>query len=125
MYTNLRSDEIFCSGPGSRDVYDMSRSERSQIELAVEPVGEDSQVAVCVLAVLHGMKGNAQVGLQLAKHCVGPLKLMQIAGLEIADEHLAMGAQRRPLSRNSRGHRSRPRRATFDLLWVNCQLRIW
>ncbi len=80
MCLSLRSDELFRDWPASRDIYDGLLYERSQIEPAVEPVGERSQVMACVLAVLQRMKSTGQRGLQVAEHCADPLELRQIAG---------------------------------------------
>ncbi len=98
MCLSLRSDELFRDRPASRDVDDESRYERSQIESAVESVGEGSQVMACVLVVLQRMKSTGQRGLQVAEHCVDPLELRQIAGLESADDQ-------RQVATSSIGHR--------------------
>ena len=98
MCLSLRSDELFRDRPASRDVDDESRYERSQVESAVEPVGEGSQVMVCVLVVLQRMKSTGQRGLQVAEHCVDPLELRQIAGLESTDD-------KRHVATSSIGHR--------------------
>ena len=60
MCLSLRSDELFRDRPASRDVDDESRYERSQVESAVEPVGEGSQVMACVLVVLQRMKSTGR-----------------------------------------------------------------
>jgi hypothetical protein len=98
MCLSQRSDEHFRDRPASRGVDDESRYERSQIESAVEPVGEGSQVLACVLAVLQRMKSTGQGGLQVTEHCVDQLELRQIAGLESTDDQ-------RPVGTFSVGHR--------------------
>ena len=98
MGLSLRSDKLFRDRPASRDVDDESRYERSQIEPAVEPVGEGGQVMACVLVVLQRSKCTGQGGLQVAEHCVDPLELRQIAGLESTDD-------KRQVATSSIGHR--------------------
>ena len=98
MCLSLRSDKLFRDRPASRDVDDESRYERSQVESAVEPVGEGGQVMACVLVVLQRMKSTGQRGLQVAEHCVDPLELRQIAGLESTDD-------KRHVATSSIGHR--------------------
>ena len=98
MCLSLRSDELFRDRPASRDVDDESRYERSQIEPTVEPIGEGGQVMACVLVVLQRMKSTGQRGLQVAEHCVDPLELRQIAGLESTDD-------KRHVATSSIGHR--------------------
>ena len=102
MGLSLRSDELFRDRPASRDIDDESRYERSQVESAVEPVGEGGQVMACVLVVLQRMKSTDQRGLQVAEHCVEPLELRQIAGLESTEDQ-------RPVAPSSVGYRTAPR----------------
>ena len=68
MCRSLRSDKLFRDRPASRDVDDESRYERSQVESAVEPVGEGGQVMACVLAVLQQLKSTAKGGLRVIEH---------------------------------------------------------
>ncbi len=49
----------FCS----HDVDDETCDQTTQIEAAVEPVGEASKVVLGVLAVVQGMEGSGQRGL--------------------------------------------------------------
>ena len=60
----MRPDRLFLDGLCSHDVDDETCDQTTQIEAAVEPVGEASKVVLGVLAVVQGMEGSGQRGLE-------------------------------------------------------------
>ena len=66
MSRSLHSDELFRDRPALRGVDGESLYERSPIESAVDPVGD--QVMACVLAVLQQLKSTAKGGLRVIEH---------------------------------------------------------
>ena len=55
--------------------------QRSQVESAVEAVGESGEIATGILSEAERMLGARQAGLQVAQHGVDPLELGQVVGL--------------------------------------------
>ena len=65
---------------------DEAGDQRVQVESAVEPVGEGSQVVGGVFAVVKGMVGTCERRLEVAQDGVDPGEFGQVAGLAITDD---------------------------------------
>ena len=83
----MYSDDLFLDGLTPRVVDDEARDKSSQVEATIEAIAEGSEVVLGILAVLQGVEGAGQAGLEVAEHGVDPLELRQVTRLERADHH--------------------------------------
>ena len=111
----MRPDRLFLDGLCSHDVDDETCDQTPQIEAAVEPVGEASKVVLGVLAVVQGMEGSGQRGLEIAQHGVDPLEAGQVARLEGADHH-------REVKATGIGHRTEAGQTIAVHAGARCQI---
>ena len=70
----------------SRDVDDRAGDESSQVEAAVESVGEGAEVVGAVFAEFERVEDSGKCGLQVAEHGVDPFDVREVARLAGADD---------------------------------------
>ena len=79
-------------GFGSGGGHDQALCQTSQIEAAIESVGEPGEGAMSVLGEGKGVIGPGEGGLQVAQRGVDGVELRQVLGLELSDHMRLVGA---------------------------------